>query len=154
LLKYKTNRKGLFILKCWFCEQNISEGEHDISLGFERFNYADKLAQKSGEQPDKLKHDLIVSRCSSCFESHKKYNYISLYSLIPFTIMAVSLFLLFRDVNEIIVFTLLALSMIGLGIIVAVRWRFLSKKGIKALIEMEMKNEDIRAMLANGWYRK
>ena len=141
-------------MECWFCEKNISEGTHDISLGFERFNYADKLAQKKGEQPNKINHTLVIPRCNMCYAAHKKYNYISLFSLIPFTIMAVSLFMLFKKIDEIMVFTFMAISILGFGVVVFLRRRFLKKKGVKAMVEMEMKNKDIRAMLANGWYRE
>lgn len=140
-------------MECWFCEKNISDGKHDISLEFERYNYADKIAQQKGEQPDKIKHTLVVPRCERCYMSHKKHNYISLFSLIPFTIMAFSLFMLFRDVNDILVFVIMAISLLGFGVVVALRSVFLKRRGVKALVQMEMQNEDIRAMLANGWYR-
>ncbi len=146
--------KGNILLKCWFCEKNESENMHDIELDFERYNYTDRRKQEMGEQPDVIKKTLVVPRCNSCSRAHQRYNTMSLYAVIPMAVLASALFLLFARVDQNYVFIIMALSVIGFGLVVWARRRFLKHLGVKAMVELEMQNETIQKMLADGWYRK
>ena len=141
-------------LECWFCEKRESEKLHDVSLDFERYNYNDRVKQSLGEQPDVIKKTLIVPRCNACFQAHQRYNTLSIFSVIPMAVLAASLFLLFIKVNQNYVFLVMTLSVVGFGIVVWARHRYLSHKGTKAMVELEMQNKTIQKMLADGWYRK
>ncbi len=140
-------------MTCWFCEKNEADGGQSLKLEFERFNYADKVAQSRGEQPDRLKKTLMIGRCKSCSRLHKIYNRISLLAILPAAVLAYSLFLLFRVGDPNIIFLMMAVSLIGFGAVLIVRVSYLKKHGVKALVELEMKNDDIQSALANGWYR-
>jgi|GEM_PF-1586474 len=139
--------------QCWFCGQETSMHEHAIRLNFEKTNYADRVAQARGESPDRLRKTLIVGRCDSCASAHKKYSRISLFAILPAAVMAYSLFLLFEKANPNLVFIVMAVAMIGFGVVLWFRRQYLKKRGVKALVELEMKNDDIRETLASGWYR-
>jgi len=143
-------------MECWFCEtekENIS-GDHNAVMYFKKYRYADKIVRDKKRKAKGKKEMLVIARCDDCYNAHNVYNKISLFSLIPFVVLAIACFLLFEKANQIIVFTLLAVSTIGFGIVVFIRMRYLSKRGIRSLVELEVKNEQIQSYLANGWYRK
>jgi len=140
-------------VKCWFCEKNETEHSHDIEIDFERYDYNDRQTQRMGKQAEKVKTTLVVPRCNACYEHQQVYNSLSLFVFIPGVVLAASLFMLFSRVNEILVFLTMAMSVVGFGIVVYIRRQYLKEKGVKAMIELEMRNEDIQKMLADGWYR-
>lgn len=145
--------KGTTDLKCWFCEKNESEQAHDIRIDFERRNNTDRKTQKLGVPPDMIKKTLVIGRCDACYACHQMYNFISMFAIIPMAILALSLFILFKDLNQIVVFATMAVSVAGFGAVVYARRRFLHKRGVKAMVELEMRNEEIQQMLADGWNR-
>lgn len=138
---------------CWFCEKNEAEDSESLRLEFERFNYADKVAQSRGEQPDRIMKTLTIGRCESCSHLHKQYSRISLFAILPAAVLAYSVFLLFRGGNPNLIFTVMAVSLVGFGAVLIARVRFLRKRDVKALVELEMKNDEIQEALAGGWYR-
>ena len=140
-------------MTCWFCEKNEADSKESIRLKFERYNYADKVAQGRGEKPDRLRETLTVGRCEMCSLNHKKYNRISLFAVLPASVLAFSLFLLFRHADPNLVFLMMAISLVGFGVVLMTRLSFLRKHGTKAMVELEMKNDAIQEMLKNGWYR-
>ncbi len=140
-------------MTCWFCGKETAEEGQNIRLKFERFNYADKVAQGTGERPDRLSKVMVVGRCKDCLAAHRTYNRISLLAILPGAVLAYSIFLLFRKVNPNLVFLAMAVSLIGFGAVLVTRVRYLKKRGVKALVELEMKNDEIQDTLASGWYR-
>ncbi len=143
-------------MECWFCGKEKDEKSltGNIEMNFKKYRYADKIRKGENLKPKGLREKLVIGRCDGCLAAHKTYNRISLFVIIPFIILAIACFLLFEKVNQNIVFILLALSTIGFGIVVYYRMKYLSKRGIKSLVELEIQNEDIQSYLADGWYRK
>ncbi|MEX1308223.1 MAG: hypothetical protein AB1Z19_06835 [Eubacteriales bacterium] len=140
-------------MTCWFCEKNEADASQSIRLVFERYNYADKIAQSKGEQPDRLRKTLTIGRCNSCSQRHKTYKRISLWAIAPASVLAFSLFLLFRHADPNLVFVVMAIALLGFGAVLVARMKYLKSRGVKAMVELEMKNEDIKQALASGWYR-
>ena len=142
-------------IKCWFCDdQDVAlHSDKNIEINFQKYRYADRLKEAKNEG-QAMNEKLIIGRCDDCFNAHKTYNRLSLYGIIPFVALAVSFYMMFIRADEIMIAVVLFIAAISFGVIAFIRSKYLSKKGIKALIEMEMKNEQIQRYLAEGWFRK
>ena len=143
------------MMKCWFCgqEKESNECDNSVQMEFEKFRYAQRLIKDKANTPKGLKETLVIGRCDACYVVHKRFNRISLFVIIPFVVMAIGFFLLFKKVDENIVFACLVAATIGFGLVVYFRMNYLAKQKIRSLVEMEMKNNEIQNYLADGWYR-